>query len=286
MEQLEKTGGQIAIRKFGIRQFSTLNCFCGRHDASIFSDIENVPLVFSPRQLALLHYRAVAAELYKKIRMDEANGHHLASFREKPRTRENNDRIELLEAFVKGTRLGLRDARLALDECESILKNEDYARLSACVVRYKKLPTIMAVGGFYPEFDFDGRPLQALPVSSDRAETLSFNILASEGRAAVAIIWLKEDSSCLKFARSYSNQRSDHLTTLAIQTAFEHLENTCVNPDWWENLKPVEQGVLARRMHVAGGIVDGRSSSSLQYAGITHDDWEFDKIEFINVDKI
>ena len=149
-------------------------------------------LVFSSRQLALLHYRAVAAELYKKIRMDEANGYHLAHFKEKPTTQENREKIEMLEAFITGTRLGLGDARLALDKCDAILKDEAYARISACVVRYKKLPTIMAVGGFYPEFDFDGRALQALPASTGRAETLSFNLLASEGRAAVAIIWLKE----------------------------------------------------------------------------------------------
>src|SRR5689334_14027045 len=67
--QLEKSDGEIAVKDWGVSQFSTLNCFCAKHDVSIFSDVENVPLNFTARQLAILHYRATASELYRKTQV-------------------------------------------------------------------------------------------------------------------------------------------------------------------------------------------------------------------------
>jgi len=50
---LFKNEGVITAKKIGIHKFSTLNCFCAKHDNNLFSPIENEPLVFNPRQLAL-----------------------------------------------------------------------------------------------------------------------------------------------------------------------------------------------------------------------------------------
>jgi len=140
----------------------------------------------------------------------------------------------------------------------------------------------MAVGGFYPEFDFNGHLLQTLGNPSLEYETLSFNILASENRAALALIWRKGHDRCLKFARSFVEQRPDRYTTLAIQASFEHLENTCVRPGWWETLKLFEQKLLVRRLLLSGSMLEDRNNDCLQYTGVTHDDWEFDTLEFIN----
>ena len=183
---------------------------------------------------------------------------------------------------MEGTKLGLRDARLALDDCEAILKSHDYDRLSACVVKFKILPSIMTVGGFFPEFDFNGRSLQKLGNWDNPSEAVSFNILASEGRAAAAIIWWKGHENCLAFARSYEAQSTAQYTTLAIQLAFEHLENTCMKPAWWDGLKLVERDLLIRRLRYAGSPSDVRQNSCLQYTGVTHDDWEFESVEFLN----
>lgn len=47
-------------KEIGVGEFSTMNCFCAGHDKAIFSPVEAAPLVFSPEQLALFHYRAEA----------------------------------------------------------------------------------------------------------------------------------------------------------------------------------------------------------------------------------
>jgi len=52
--------------EIGVGEFSTMNCFCASHDKTIFAPVEDAPLVFSSEQVALLHYRAVAAEFYQR----------------------------------------------------------------------------------------------------------------------------------------------------------------------------------------------------------------------------
>jgi hypothetical protein len=283
LSQLERSGGKIAIKKFGVGQFSVLNCFCRRHDNEIFVDIEDGPLVFSPRQLALLHYRTVASELYRKLRMIEAINYQIGSYSKNQLDHEDREMLGDLEAFNEGHKLGMRDGRIAFSECERILSEQDYSSLSALVVRFRRMPTIMTVGGFYPEFDFDGSTLQNLGDQDQIYETISFNILASEGRAAVAMIWRKGHDNPLNFAKSYERQPAHLYTTLAIQASFEHLENTCVEQKWWDGLKRVEQDLLLRRMQIAGGIFEARENICLQYSGVTHDDWGFDRLEYINV---
>ena len=280
LAQLERSDGKIAIKRFGIGQFSVLNCFCGRHDKAIFADVEDVPLTFSPRQLAVLHYRTVASELYRKIRMVEAISHQI-----EVHSKANKDRGVLagLEALNEGNKLGMRDGQIAFHECQRILEQHDYGALSAMVVRFRRMPTIMTVGGFYPEFCFDGTRLQTLGNKEQIFETVSFNILTADDRAALAMIWQKGHVNPLAFARSFERQPPNHYTTLAIQASFEHLENTCAEPMWWDNLKKVEQDLLLRRMQITGEIFEERTGSSLQYSGVTHDDWDFDRLEFVNV---
>jgi hypothetical protein len=64
---LYRNDGEYVVAKRGIGQFSVLNFFCSEHDRDIFSHLENDELVFDDHQLVLLHYRAMGAELYKKM---------------------------------------------------------------------------------------------------------------------------------------------------------------------------------------------------------------------------
>ncbi len=280
IEEIMKSKEMPLLKETGIGKFSALSCFCARHDNLIFVHVEDVPLVFNPRQLALLHYRTIAAELYKKLGSGEASLHNIKTFAETKKY--DSDRMDSYKAYNEGTQIAIRDGKAALDDCAQVLREQSYDGLSALVVRFRRPPSIMTVGGFYPEFDYNGKLLQTLGKAHLHYQTLSFNILKSEGCAALAMIWQKGHDRCLAFATSYAEQRKDHYTTLAIQTAFEHIENTCVQPEWWESLRPREQHVIVHRLIVAGGMSQERERDCLQYTGITHDDWQFDSLEFVN----
>jgi hypothetical protein len=279
LADFHRKDGELKASKVGVNQFSVLNCFCAKHDKSIFADLEDQPLIYSPKQIALLHYRAVGAELYKKINAVNISEYDIGSF---ARTIDKR-RKAILHDLHYGQRLGLADAGRAFQRAEQELRSEGRG-LRALIVYFRTMPSIMTVGAFFPEFDYNSRPLHQPLGREEPCQGITFNILASFGRAALCMTWLKEEAIPQAFAESFLSQSPYLYTTLTIQTAFEHLENTCVTPGWWDNLKRVEQQALLLRMRMAGSIFEDRKSNCLSFSGVRHDDWQFDRYEFLNGD--
>jgi hypothetical protein len=280
---LFQNDGLITAKEIGINKFSVLNCFCAKHDNDLFSPIEDEPLVFNPRQLALLQYRTVASEVYRKVMGHRTTLNHLGEQeKKKPHTAEIRARMTLLRSYAYGEELALRDSGVAFALCEEELFSETHDGVSALIVHFKKMPSAMTVGGFLPECDYYGNPLQALGNSKAIYQAVSFNILAAKGHATLALLWIKGQNVVKSFADSFVDQKPERYTTLAIQTAFEHLENTCMAPHWWENLPKAKQDLLLRRMQIGGSPFEERKPSCLTYCGVTFDDWKYDHHEFIN----
>jgi hypothetical protein len=63
--QMKRSG--FAAADIGIGNFSTLKCFCARHDKTLFAPLEDASLTFTREQLTLLHYRALAGEVYMRL---------------------------------------------------------------------------------------------------------------------------------------------------------------------------------------------------------------------------
>jgi hypothetical protein len=269
--------GRFTVGKRGVGQFSVLNLFCAKHDQEVFTHIENDELVFDRHQLALLHYRAMAAELYKKINAVDSSRYHLDQLRKCGDAKK----FEFAKAFAAGNQLGLRDITRTFSICETILRDGDYSRISGLAVLFKKKPTIMTVGGFSPEFDYAGKALQRLGNSEATYEQVGMSILATEGRACVVLTWISGATICRQLADSFITQNDTLLTTLAIQTAFEHIENTCMNIPWWDSLRPMESKKLLERMQFAGSPFQERSAGCLGYCGITFDQWDYDSHKLI-----
>ena len=68
---------EFEAKEIGVGEFSTMNCFCADHDKTLFAPIEGAPLAFSSEQLALLHYRAVAAEYERETALADHVVHEL-----------------------------------------------------------------------------------------------------------------------------------------------------------------------------------------------------------------
>jgi hypothetical protein len=281
MGDLEKNQGQITAGKAGIGEFSVLHCFCSAHDKSLFAPIEDDKLVFDSRQIALLHYRAMGAELYKKM-----TGLPIAKLivKKLKGSKHGNrvDRVKFAESHLAGTIFGVRDIAATFGRCDEAISMSDYACVSALVLRFKKIPSIMTVGGFAPQFDYNGRRLQTLGEARITIDHVSVSILAANGNAAVVFAWLRNASVGKAFTDSFIIQQSHFFTTLAIQTAFEHIENTCMNITWWDSMRDVERNALLRRMQSAASLFEERLSGCLTYCGITFDQWDYENHEFIN----
>jgi hypothetical protein len=183
-----------------------------------------------------------------------------------------------------GHKLGVRDMAKSFGRCEEILVNESFHEVHAAIFKFKRMPTIMTVGGFSPEFDYNGRSLKRLGNAEMEYHQIALSILAQQNSAAVVFTWLREARVCERFVGSLLMNDPCLFPTLAIQTAFEHLENTCMNIPWWDSLRSVEQNALRFRMQFAGSPYDERLPSCLEYCGITFDQWEFEAFKSVRMD--
>jgi len=278
---LLENAGQFTVGKKGISEFSILNCFCAKHDREVFSHIENDELVFDAHQLALLHYRAMGAELYKKLSGLEGARHQTRTLQSRS-YQGDLEKHQFAKAYELGSELGLRDMTRTFSNCESILVNREYERINGLILRFNKIPTVMTVGGFSPEFDYEGRPLQHLGRVGQTYEQIGVSILAAQGRAALIFTWLSDAAVCRRFAQSFVAQEHQLYSTLAIQTAFEHLENTCMNIHWWDSLLQIEREKLLERMQIGGSPFHGRTGTCLQFCGINFGQWDFDELTFVD----
>lgn len=181
---LLENNGQFTVGKKGINDFSVLNFFCARHDRELFSHIENDELVFDRHQLALLHYRAMGAELYKKMNGVDA-ARHQKELLQNRQTKGARKNLLFANEYERGSELGLRDMTRTFSICESILFNQEYERISGLILRFKKPPAIMTAGGFSPEFDYDGYPIQKLGNAELTYEQIGLSILEAQDHAAV-----------------------------------------------------------------------------------------------------
>ena len=278
---LARNDGVLTAQKVGVGTFSVLNSFCAAHDNNVFRHVEDDPLIFDPHQLTLLHYRTICSELYRKVCAYHALLHQIE---EQKKKKLDKQVMDILKAAAVGQQLGIRDVGSVFMRVGTDLFGQKYDQVSALVVHFKKLPSVMTVGGFIPLFDYNGKRSHYVEDFQTIAQIISFNILASEGHAAVAMLWSKDHDQVKAFADSYVAQKPEHYSTLAIQTAFEFLENTCMQPAWWEGEKPIVRKLLLDRMQLAGtSLEEKRKPHCLAYGGVTYDQWDYDRHEFINV---
>jgi hypothetical protein len=116
---LAKNDGTITAKKVGVGTFSVLNSFCASHDNNVFKHVEDDPLIFDGHQLTLLHYRTICS---------------VCSYH------------TLLHQIDEQEKQKLHD-----------LFEQRYDQVSALVVHFKKLPSVMTVGAFIPLYDYNGR---------------------------------------------------------------------------------------------------------------------------------
>jgi hypothetical protein len=258
-------------RDIGAREFSVLNCFCARHDKTLFAPLEDTPLTFSPKQLALLHYRAIAAEAYQRRNQEEAAA---AACRMYELGDPRRDRFFWI---FHNNSLAAEMAEDALKQTESILETAQYKDLRFLVVRFNAEPVLLSVGAFRPRYDVSGKEVQDIMLDG---VYVAMHMLIADNKPALVITWLRGQNPAERFAKSFVAQSKEHLTTLAIQIAFEYAEHTCMKREWWLSLSERKRRSLLKRVQNANSLSYKRPSKCLSYRSAL-DDWGFNKLELV-----
>lgn len=246
---------EFEVKEIGVGEFSTMNCFCADHDKSLFAPIEDEPLAFSPEQLALLHYRAVAAEFYQRANQLESAASELDSESEEPQ----NSKFHWI--FMSSGK-AFEEAHCALIRTERVIAARRFAGVCSLVVRFDAPPAMMSVGAFRPQYDFTARRVQNL---ADECCYVAMHLLAADGAGVLAFTWLQGDSAPERFVRTFAARPREELASLVVQCAFEHIEHTCMSDAWWSHLRRPMRAALLERVRRANSLAYRRSSRCVSY---------------------
>ncbi|MCP3446169.1 hypothetical protein [Bradyrhizobium sp. CCGUVB14] len=253
---------EFEAKEIGVGDFSTMNCFCAAHDKALFAPIEDAPLVCSPEQLALLHYRAIAAEFYQRNSQLESAASELDD--------ESKDLQNLRFVWIAMcNEQASEEAHQALVRTEMLIAARRFNELGSLVVRFDAVPAVMAAGAFRPIYDFAARRVQR-PV--DFCSFVAMHLLAADGGAVLAFTWLRRDLLAEQFVRSFAALPREQMASLAVQCAFEHVEFACMSDSWWNGLRRSMQAALLERVRRANSLSYRRSPRCLCYR-IRYADW-------------
>lgn len=265
--RMQRTGFEVA--EIGIGDFSTLNCFCAAHDKRLFAPIEDLPMTFSPEQLALLHYRAIIAEFYQRRSQSDSADSKLDQDKDTPET--------LRVFWIYEAALNAIDhLNRPLRQMRRVLVSREFHAIDCLIVRFDAPPAVMAAGVFRPHYDFAAKRVQRM---TDRCSYVGLHLLSAEGQAALAFTWLRGDAVAEGFIRTFANRPHEQLASLAIQCAFEHIEHTCMSHAWWDGLRRPFKAALLERVRRANSLSYRRSPRCLSYR-LHYANWPVASVDF------
>ena len=267
--QMKRSG--FRAEDIGIGNFSTLQCFCARHDKRLFAPLEDAALTFTREQLTLLHFRAMAAEVYIRGNAEDAAANEGRKYLSSDPRRE-----PFYEAFLIHS-LAAIAAEEDFKRTENMINLPRYDEIRAAIIRFDATPVLLSVGAFRPLYDVIGTKLQNF---SEEAAYIGMHILAVDKMPVVVFTWLKGQKPSQRFAKTFCLQPYRELTTLAVQTAFEYAEHTCMRHEWWMSLTKGWRALLLDRIEMANRAASVPDEDFLSFE-FPLDDWKCQSIGFV-----
>lgn len=261
----------FAAEDIGIGTFSTLQCFCARHDKTLFAPLEDAALTFTHEQLTLLHYRALAAEVYIRGNAEDAAANEGRKYLSTDPQRE-----PFYEAFQIHS-LAAIAAEEHLKRTKTMINLSKYDEIRAAIIRFDARPVLLSVCAFRPLYDVIGTKLQNF---SEDAAYIGMHILTVDKMPAVVFTWLKGERPSQRFAKSFCLQPYRELTTLAVQIAFEYAEHTCMRREWWMSISKGWRALLLNRVETANRAALVPNEDFLSFEFLL-DDWKCRSIDFV-----
>jgi hypothetical protein len=167
---------------------------------------------------------------------------------------------EHLHAYRAGIGRALADLERWKTAYDAAFAEQRFDTFKFFGVAFSDILPVVGCGGFYPEFEFEGRPLQRFGRRGPSLESVTYNLTVVRGRSVAVLGWTEgDDGPAADFARSFAEQSPRDKAEAAIRLGFEHLENLYIKPSWWRGLSEFARDAAIARMPSGGPVVARRS---------------------------
>jgi hypothetical protein len=274
IQDLEKTHGQLVIKRIGVNDASVLPIFCEAHDAGAFVPLEQAPFTGSKEQCALLAYRALCYELAKK--QQSLNSVPVMKGFDRGKEPPHQAMMQTMLTALEGAyQASVRDSETHKQQFDSMLLSRDYSALRAYVVTFEDVPEILCAGGIFPECDFAGNALQYLGDLSKTMDEITFSLIATERGGAFVFAWHDSSTaSCLPLATSLDALSDDELPHAIVRFISEFCENRYFKPEWWDGSDKKAKEALTSRFRTSISSDKIRAVTCLVDDGVRAVSWK------------
>lgn len=248
MGRLSPDEPPIKIKRLGLRDVSVFNGFCAKHDASLFSCLENKDFRFSREQLFMLAYRAAARECYLKRKQCESLP-DLDQIREIHGITEPLTYSEELLIHQAASLRGAEEAEAFKAKLDGYLIQGSWDRLTTHAIIFPRRPCMAACFVFQPFHDMNGRQLQDYEDLEAEMSPLAISVLPVADGGAAVFSWLDSANSApRRFFESVIDTKN--LTSSVIHATLDNSENFALSPDWYESLPQSTRDYLFSRITI------------------------------------
>lgn len=261
----------IEIKRLGLRDVSVFNGFCEKHDAALFSCLENEPIRFRREQTFMLAYRAAARECYLKRKQCET----LPAPEEVQAIHGIKEKLsysELALVFQAASLRGAEEVEEFKAKLDRYLLENAWDRLITHAILFTKTPNVVASFAFQPFHDMNGAQLQDYENLSAEMSPMAVTVLPLETGGAAVFSWLDSANSApRRFFESVIE--STNLTSSVIHAVLDSSENFAFAPAWYEALPEQTKAYLFSRIGILEASIAyadrGRPESTAPFL----DDW-------------
>lgn len=270
----------VKPKLYGINRASTFTGFCGKHDKTIFSPIEDETFNVTKETIFLLGYRALAREHYTKLA--QRGSEPILRQADKGKTTEEQfEHQKELDMHYELVNAGIRDLENQKRKFDEILVNDNYNDIEGFVVEFGEIPNIMCSSGLTLEYDYSGTILQDLSDLNRYMSSICLNIINSNNKGYVVFTWHKDSSDvCHRFIDSLRFYPENRITDAIIRLCFK-FENIYLSPDWWESIPDNKRKKLILKLAASADPDSPEDNKSLVEDNIQYDDWNVVSMQYV-----
>lgn len=257
---LEKNRGCIKPQLIGKNKATIFYGFCQKHDSEIFRPIESRGYEGDEIQNFLFGYRAVARELYVRIKMGRLL---LDNFQ------NGNVYFGGTEDFLKGFFIGTRDLIICKSHFDKSIINKDYADIKYYRITVNSKPNILVSSIFKPEYTVGGLIIQDPSDLQKVYSAIQINVFPNNKSTEILFTWHKKQNKepqvLIDSIKSLNEKEKFEVITNII---FNHCENLVISPDWWTNISEDSKQNLLKIFNESVDIMIRRDPNYLKPKGL------------------
>ena len=273
---LRKTHGKIVYKKKSINKVSTFLGFCSRHDNSLFEPIDNNLLLPTDEQVLLYAYRSLCREVFVKENAFRFLKDFCSQIKDQPAI------LTLISDALQGTAVGLKNLMAHKQAFDESLRTRAYKDIKYVIFVSRAKPFVAFSGLIWPDFDFMGRPLQAIADTKSKVELITFcSAPMTDGKWGFLFAWHQTSSKIsVDYMRSLATMMHDNFAfdDMLFRLIVRNCENHAFSPEWWENLEENKKEEIVAAIGLMANPFEGISPDYLKRGleGIAK--WNFDDV--------